>query len=90
MSGDRPKLISTPTSFSQGVARTDLRTWGVMAILFAVALAVVFLLNAVHEKQPMFGDAPFGSAPRQQTEPQSPPGERRREIPVVPAPPAPG
>ena len=79
MSGDRPKLISTPTSFSQGVSRTDMKTWGVMGILFLIALAVVFGLNLFHEKKPMFGDAPFGSAPPQQQQ------ERLREIPVVPA-----
>lgn len=77
MSGDRPKLISTPTSFSQGVARTDMKTWGVMGILFLIALAVVFGLNLFHEKKPMFGNAPFGSAPPQP--------ERLREIPVVPS-----
>ena len=80
MPGDRPKLISTPTSFSQGVARTDTRTWGVMFIILVIAIAAVMLLGVFHKKQPMFGNAPFGQAP-----PQAQP-ERLREIPVVPAP----
>lgn len=93
MSGDPPKLISAPTSFSQGVARTDMRTWLVMAVLLAIAIAVVLTLNTFHEKKPMFGDAPFGTAPQRQQQPQQPDappsGERLREIPVVPAPPPP-
>jgi hypothetical protein len=94
MSGDRPKLISAPTSFSQGVARTDMKTWGVMGILLVIAIAAVMLLGVFHEKQPMFGNAPFGQAPPQQQ--QQPQSERLREIPVVrpgelpPPPPPPG
>jgi hypothetical protein len=85
VSGEPPKLISAPISFSQGVARTDMKTWGVMAILLAVAIAVVLTFGLFHKKVPMFGNAPFGSAPPQQQP------ERLREIPVVrpPAPPPP-
>ena len=83
MSGEPPKLISTPTSFSQGVARTDMKTWGVMAILLVIAIAVVLTLGLFHKKVPMFGNAPFGQAPQQ---PQSqPPQDGRRDIPVVPS-----
>lgn len=82
MSGDRPKLISTPTSFSQGVARTDARTWGVMAILLVVAVAVVLVANQFYEKKPMFGNAPFGSAPPQQ-EDRAVPVARPGEVPIV-------
>jgi len=80
LSDDRPKLISTPTSFSQGVARTDTRTWFVMLAILAVAIAVVLTLGVFHKKQPMFGNAPFGMAP--------PPRQSQRlhEIPVVPVP----
>ncbi|MBI1214026.1 MAG: hypothetical protein GC190_21400 [Alphaproteobacteria bacterium] len=68
MSGDRPRLIWLPTSFSQGVARTDAKTWGVLTILLVIAIAVVVVLNVFHEKKPMFGNAPFGQAPAQQRE----------------------
>jgi len=76
MSGDRPKLISMPTSFSQGVARADMKTWGVLSILLAIAVVVVVLFNLTYEKKPMFGDAPFGTAP--------PPPRQERVIPVAP------
>ena len=90
MSDDRPKLISMPMSFGQGVARTDMKTWGVMAILLVIAIAVVLVLGVFHKKQPMFGNAPFGQAPQHaQPQPTAPPGERLREIPVVPMQPAP-
>lgn len=85
MSGDRPKLISMPTSFSQGVARADMKTWGVLSIVLAIAVAVVVLLNLTTEKKSMFGDAPFGKAP--------PPPQQERVVPVTPrhmAPPPPG
>ena len=78
MSDDRPPLISAPTSFSQGVARTDMRTWFVMFVLLVIAIAVVLTLGVFHKKVPMFGNAPFGSAP--------PPPQRLDAIPVVPAP----
>jgi len=81
VSGDRPKLISTPASFSQGVARTDMRTWGVMAILLAIAVAIVLTFGFFHKKVPMFGNAPFGQG-RPPAQPQ-----RLHEIPVVHAPP---
>jgi hypothetical protein len=82
MSGDRPRFIWMPTSFSQGVARTDSKTWGVLTILLVVAIGVVLVLNLTVEKKPMFGNAPFGQGQRQQQ-------ERREAIPVVPAHPAP-
>jgi len=84
MSGDRPKLISTPTSFSQGVARTDMKTWGVMGVLLLIALAVVFTVNFFHEKKPMFGNAPFGSAPPQPQQERVVPVARPGDVPAPP------
>ena len=76
MSGDRPRLISMPTSFSQGVARADMKTWGVLSIVLVIAIVVVVVFNMTYEKKPMFGDAPFGTAKPQ-------PGQER-VIPVAP------
>ena len=90
MSDDRPRLISTPTSFSQGVARTDTRTWFVMLAILAIAIAAVLTLGLFHKKQPMFGNAPFGrAAPSRQVEPQPPQSQKLDAIPVVRAPPRP-
>jgi hypothetical protein len=75
MSGDRPKYISQPTSFSQGVARADMKTWGVLSIVLVIAIAVVLVLNFTYEKTSMFGDAPFGTAPPQQ--------QKERVVPVA-------
>lgn len=76
MSGDRPKYISMPTSFSQGVARADMKTWGVLSIVLVIAIVVVVVFNMTYEKKPMFGDAPFGTAP--------PPPVKERVVPVAP------
>ena len=58
-----------------------MRTWGVMAILLIVAIAIVLTFGLFHKKVPMFGNAPFGQGrPPAQT-------QRLHEIPVVPAPP---
>ena len=81
MSGDRPRLIWLPTSFSQGVARADTNTWIVLGILLVVAIVVVLGLNLTYTKKPMFGDAPFGQAPPQQQQERVVPVARPGEVP---------
>jgi len=49
-----------------------------MFVLLLIAIGLVLTLGVFHKKVPMFGDAPFGSAP--------PPPQRLDAIPVVPAP----
>ena len=61
-----------------------MKTWGVMAILLVIAIAVVLTLGLFHKKVPMFGNAPFGQAPQRQPQSQ-PPQDGRRDIPVVPS-----
>jgi hypothetical protein len=74
-----------PTSFSQGVARTDSRTWGVLGILLLVAIGVVLVLNLTVEKKPMFGNAPFGQGQQPAAEDRAVPVARPGEIPPPPS-----
>lgn len=44
------KMISTPVSVSDGFRRADSRTWSVLLIGAAVAIAIVVLINLFVEK----------------------------------------
>ncbi len=44
------KLISTPVSVSDGFKRADGRTWSVLLIAAAVAIAIVVFINLFVEK----------------------------------------
>ena len=84
MSGDRPRFIWLPTSFSQGVARADTNTWIVLGILLVVAIAAVLVLNLTYEKKSMFGDAPFGQAPPPPRQERAVPVARPGDVPIPP------
>ena len=44
------KLFTTPVSVNDGLRRSDRRTWSILLIGAAVALAFVFLINLFVEK----------------------------------------
>lgn len=50
MTQQEHKLISTPVSVADGMKRGDGRTWFVLLIAAAVAIAVVVLINLFVEK----------------------------------------
>lgn len=78
------KLISTPVSVNDGFKRADAKTWFVLLIAAAVAVAIVIILQLVVEKPNVrWPDSPKPAA--------APPSEEPRTYDVAPPPPpAPG
>jgi hypothetical protein len=50
MAQDEHKLMSTPVSVSDGLKRSDSRTWFVLMMAAAVAVAIVAAINLFVEK----------------------------------------
>lgn len=80
MANNDHKLISTPVSVSDGFKRADGRTWSLLLIVAAVAIAVVFAINFFVEK-PAPVKWPTTGVPAQQS---APAGDEDRTYEVAP------
>ncbi len=78
------KLISTPVSVNDGFKRADAKTWFVLLIAAAVAVAIVVILQLVVEKPNVrWPDSP------KQAPAAAPASEEPRTYDVAPPPPPP-
>lgn len=84
MAQDEHKLMSTPVSVSDGLKRSDSRTWFVLMVAAAVAVAIVAAVNLFVEKPKIS----WPSSPTQATPPAAAPASDEPRTYDV-APPAP-
>lgn len=67
MAQDDHKLMSTPVSVNDGFKRADSKTWFVLLIAAAVAVAIVLILNLFIEKPKVrWPSSPTQTAPAAQ------------------------
>ncbi len=78
------KLISTPVSVNDGFKRADAKTWFVLLIAAAVAVAIVIILQLVVEKPNVRWPKSAPAAAPASEEP------RTYDVAPPPPPPAPG